>query len=58
MTQDPDARNSSGTSLVGDVLANPEVAIGVWRIEVLPLVRSGFRRPLHPMPDDALAFTV
>lgn len=49
---------AAARSFVADVLVNPEVALGVWRIEVLPLVTSRFRRPLYPMPDDVLAFTV
>ena len=34
------------------------MSLGIWRIEVVPLVTSRFAAPLHRLPDDSLAFTV
>lgn len=40
------------------VLSTPEVSLGIWRIEVLPLIRSRLAQPLHVVPATDLAFTV
>lgn len=45
-------------ALVADVLANPEQSVGVWRMEILPMVTALFKQPLHPMPDGGFAFSV
>ena len=53
-----DARNSSGTHPRRRRSCQRRGGDRCVAYRSVPLVRSGFGRPLHPMPDDALAFTV
>ena len=32
--------------------------MGIWRIEVLPMITARFRQPLHMLPEGTLAFTL
>ena len=43
---------------ITDVLSSPEASLGIWRIEVLPLIRSRLAQPLHVIPAADRAFTV
>jgi cytokinin dehydrogenase len=45
-------------SFLSSVLADPEAAAGIWRIEVLPMMTVHFKQPLHVLPEGALVFTV
>jgi cytokinin dehydrogenase len=50
--------SAAAPTFVRELLFSPELSLGLWRVEVLPLVTSHFVQPLHPMPADSLAFTV
>ncbi len=43
---------------LASVLSDSDVAVGLWRIEVLPMITARFKQPLHILPEGALAFTL
>jgi FAD/FMN-containing dehydrogenase len=45
-------------ALLSYVLATPETSIGVWRVEVIPMITARFKQPLHRLPAEPLAFTL
>jgi FAD/FMN-containing dehydrogenase len=40
------------------VLSTPEASIGIWRIEVFPMITARFVSPLHKIPEGPMAFTL
>ena len=40
------------------VLSTPAAAVGIWRIEVIPMITRRFTQPLHVVPSEPIAFTV
>jgi len=49
---------NAAAQVVTEMLASPAQSLGLWRVEVLPLLTAHFLEPLHAMPADALVFTV
>jgi FAD/FMN-containing dehydrogenase len=43
---------------LADLLSGSDASIGVWRIEVLPMVTARFTQPLHRLPDEPFAFSI
>ena len=49
---------ASVVPFVTHVLANPEAFVGIWLIEVFPMITARFTQPLQKMPDAELTFGV
>jgi cytokinin dehydrogenase len=45
-------------SFLANVLPDPEASVGIWRIEVLPMITARFKQPLHVIPAGPIAFTL
>jgi FAD/FMN-containing dehydrogenase len=50
--------DSSVPPFLTHVLSTPEAFIGIWRIEVLPMITARFAQPLHKIPKGKIAFTL
>jgi FAD/FMN-containing dehydrogenase len=49
---------SAAPTFLADVMSSPADRAGIWRIEVLPMVRERFTAPLHRLPEGPRSFTV
>lgn len=49
---------SAAPALLSFILATPEASVGIWRVEVIPMIAARFTQPLHRIPAEPLAFTL
>jgi len=50
--------DSSVSSFLTHILTTPEASVGIWRIEVFPMITARFVQPLHKIPAGSMAFTL